>query len=147
MANYTNKYTSPTEKEIRIGEAAKWLLDNPSARWTDFIDHFKAKWDLTQRMVAHYYKDAQKKVSELVDENILAEKSGAAIHLSNMMRKAEKEGDMKLALEYRKEVNKVMGLYTTNIDVTSGGEKMSNFDLSKIVGFSEEEDTDERSED
>lgn len=146
MANYTNKYTSPTEKEIRIGEAAKWLLDNPSARWTDFIDHFKAKWDLTQRMVAHYYKDAQKKVSELVDENILAEKSRAAIHLSNLMRKAEKDGDWKLALEYRKEVNKVMGLYTTNIDVTSGGDKMSNFDLSKIIGFSQEEQ-DEGSED
>lgn len=141
--NKTGKHTSKEEKERRVAQAAEWLLQNPDARYTDFLNYFRDKWDLSDKMLSIYYKDGGEKASELYDDKILLEKKRASISLMNMLRKAEENGEWKLALEIRKEVNKVLGLYQTNIDVTSGGDKLENFDLKSLVSFSKPGEEDE----
>ena len=141
MANHTGKYTSPEEKARRVAQAAEWLLQNPDGRYTEFVTYFKAKWDLSTKMVSIYYKEGGEKATELFDDKILLEKKRASISLMNMLRKAEESGDIKLALAIRQEVNKVLGLYQTNIDVTSGGGKIENFDLKTIIGFNGDNNT------
>ena len=149
--NKPGVHTTKEEKERRIGQAAEWLLHNPDMRYTDFQNHFQEKWGITERMVAHYYKDGGTKASELYDDKIILEKKRATISLMNQLRIAEKDlsktEDLKERniirkemLSIRQEVNKVLGLYQTNIDVTSGGDKLESFDLSQIVGFNQEED-------
>ena len=141
--NKTGKYTSPEEKARRVGQAAEWLLHNPDGRYTDFLTYFKAKWDLSDKMLSLYYKEGGEKATELFDDKILLEKKRASISLMNMLRKAEESGDIKLALAIRQEVNKVLGLYQTNIDVTSGGGKLENFDLKSIIAFNNGDDNTE----
>lgn len=55
--NRTGKYTSKEEKERRIAQAAEWLLQNPDGRYTDFLNHFRDKWSLSDKMLSLYYKD------------------------------------------------------------------------------------------
>lgn len=143
--NKTGKHISKEEKDRRIAIAAKWFLENPDGRYVDFQDHFQAKWDLSERMIAYYYKDGQKKANELFDDQILLEKKRASISLMNQYRKLDAKEDktiqeQKLLLEIRKEVNKVLGLYTTNVDITSGGDKFEGFDISSIIGFSKDDE-------
>ena len=146
--NKTGKHITKEEKAIRISLAAKWLLKNPDARYTDFQEYFQDKWDLSERMVAYYYKDGGKKANELYDDQILLEKKRASISLMNNYRRLEAKADKsiqeeKLLLEYRREVNKVLGLYQQNIDITTNGDNLEGFDISSIVGFSNNEDNDE----
>ena len=149
--NKPGVHTTKEEKDRRVGEGAKWLLQNSDMRYTDFQNHFQAKWNLTERMVAIYYKEAGEKANELYDDKIILEKKRATISLMNQLRIAEKDLNKtedlkerniirKEMLSIRQEVNKVLGLYQTNIDVTSGGDKLESFDLSQIVGFNKEED-------
>ena len=141
--NKTGKYTSPEEKETRIIEAAKWLLENPDARFMDFQDYFMEKWSLSYKMTSIYRKDAHKKVNELYDEDLLAKKKTSAIGLQNALRKAEKADDWRLALEIRKEINKVLGLYVSNVDITTGGDKLEGFSIKDIIGFDNGDDDSE----
>ena len=141
--NKTGKHTSKEEKARRVGQAAEWLLQNPDGRYTDFLNYFREKWDLSDKMLSIYYKEGGEKASELFDDKILLEKKRASISLMNMLRKAEAEGDLKLALSIRQEVNKVLGLYQTNIDVTSNGDKLEGFDISSIIGFKNDDDATE----
>ena len=139
------------EVERRINQGVQYLLKYPNARYTDFVAVFKEEWKVEDRMVGHYHKRAKKKISETIDEDILAEKKRATISMMNQLRLAEK--DLKLAetvrerslirkeiLEIRKEINKVLGLYTSNVDITSGGEKVEGFDISKMITFSKPSD-------
>ena len=148
--NRTGKHITKEEKARRIALAAEWLLQHPDGRYTDFLNHFREKWDLSDKMLSLYYKDGGKKASELFDDKILLEKKRAAISLMNQLRSAEKDLEStedikernllrKEILAIRQEVNKVLGLYTTNVDVTSGGDKLENFDITSIIGFSKDE--------
>ena len=130
------KYTSPQEVAKMVEEGALWMYQNPEMRFTDFIDHFKEKWNLQTRMVAHHRKAALAKMNEIIDDNILAKKKMASVSLLNRLRKLN---DPKLELEYLKELNKVGGLYVNQVDVTSNGEKV-DFDLKSLVSFDKPEE-------
>lgn len=141
--NKSGKYTSPEEKARRVGQGAEWLLQNPDGRYTDFLTVFRDKWDLSDKMLSIYYKEAGEKATELFDDKILLEKKRAAISLMNMLRKAQDSGDIKMELSIRQEVNKVLGLYQTNIDVTSNGDKLEGFDIGSIIGFNDDSKTED----
>lgn len=60
-----------------------------------------------------------------------------------MLRKAIEKKDLKMELQIRQEINRISGLYINSIDVTSKGEEVKAFDISKIVSFTDtDEDTD-----
>ena len=127
--------TRGASKELRIQEAAMWLMENPDAKAMDFINWSIEAYDIKKRMAFILRKEALNKVAELVDENLLAKKKTSAISLENMLRKALDKGDLKLALALRQEINKVLGLYVQNHDITTGGEKIDNFSIANLIGF------------
>ena len=138
--------TRGASKEIRTQEAAMWLMDNPDAKTTEFVDWAVEVYDIKKRMAFHLRKDALNRVAELVDENLIAKKKTSAISLENMLRKAIDKGDIKLALQIRQEISKTLGLYVQNVDITSAGDKLDNFSIANLIGFNKDGGNDNETE-
>lgn len=136
---------TPQQKELRLEEAVDWLRKNPDARYTDFLNYFKPKWDLLRNQVSIYRREALEKLAEDVSAKILAKKELAQLGLKNMLRKAQAEGDLAMELKIRQEINKVSGVHTTNYDVTSDGDKIEGFNIKDLLSFNN--DQNEESED
>ena len=104
------------EKEKRVDQASQWLLENPDSRWTDFIKWAGQQWNLQKDMANKYYRYATEELGH-VDGNVEAARKLAEVSLKNMLRKAVEDGEHKLALSIRQELNKISGLYTQKIQV------------------------------
>ena len=105
------KKCTNAEKERRIEEASIWLVEHPDAGFMDFVRVFTIKWDLSRDRVNQYRKEALKRVGQTSSEDIDTAKRLAQASLSQMLRKAMETGDLKLAFEIRKEMNKVTGAH------------------------------------
>ena len=110
------------EKEERIEQAAEWLLKNPDSKWTDFVEHFKAKWNIQRDMANRYMKMANERLGN-VKTNVEAARKIAELSLQNLLRIAIEDKDAKLALQIRMELNKISGLYTTKVQIEDSTEK------------------------
>ena len=110
------------EKEVRIEEAAEWLLQNPDSKWTDFVEWAKAKWNIQRDMANRYMKMANERLGN-VETNVEAARKIAELSLKNLLRLAIQDEDAKLALQIRMEINKISGLYTTRVQIEDSTEK------------------------
>jgi hypothetical protein len=63
--------------------------------------------------------------------------------LEQMYLDAKLSGDKKLALEIKKEINKISGLYHQSIDVTTGGEKLNQISIIKLIEYKKDDDVSE----
>ena len=139
--------SNPAEMKLRIEEAARWMYENPSASWTDFIDHFKAKWGIAKNTVNLHRKKALKKLDKLIDENLGADRKMGIVKLHRMYNRAIEDGNDKHALEVLKELNKIQGLHTTKTDITTDGKKVNRLSLTELVAFSKSKEEDGKAED
>ena len=53
---------------------------------------------------------------------------------------ALKEEDRRLANDIRKEINKISGLHQNKVDITSGGDKINNIEVIKIIEIQRDEE-------
>ena len=60
--------------------------------------------------------------------------------LEKMMAEAKAIGDKKLALEIYKEINKIAGIGTQKIDVTTAGEKINEISVIRLIEIKNKED-------
>ena len=104
------------EKEARIEQAAEWLLKHPDSKWTEFVEWAKAQWTIQQDMANKYLKYANERLGN-VETNVEAARKRAELSLKNLLVDAQADGDTKLALQIRMEINKISGLYTQKIQV------------------------------
>ena len=116
------KKATNAEKEARIEQGAEWLLKNPDAKWTEFMDIFKAEWNVQKDMCNNYYKMAHERLGN-VETNVEAARKIAELSLKNLLRQANADKDVKLALSIRQEINKISGLYTQKIQVEDVSEQ------------------------
>lgn len=63
--------------------------------------------------------------------------------LEQMFYEAKLSGDKKLALEIKKEINKIAGLHNQKIDVTSNGETISTPTIIKLIEIKKDDDENE----
>jgi hypothetical protein len=66
--------------------------------------------------------------------------------LEQMMWEAKKAGDKKLALEIYKEINKITGMGTQKVDITTGGDKINQISVIRLIEIKNENDKDENIE-
>ena len=111
-------------KEERIDQGAQWMLENPDAKWTDFIKWAEAQWNIQKSSANIYYRESTERLGK-VDGNVEAARKLAELSLKNMLRAAMSgdKPDHKLALSIRQEINKIAGLYTQKIQVEDVSEK------------------------
>jgi hypothetical protein len=76
---------------------------------------------------------ARKRIQEIWDKNAEAHLEEAKGQLEDMLENSIRQKNMKLALDIRKEINKLMGLYAAEkIDITSGGKEITEIKLIQI---------------
>ena len=63
--------------------------------------------------------------------------------LDQMYYEAKLSGDKKLALEIKKEINKISGLHNQKMDITSNGETISTPTIIKLIEIKKEDNEDE----
>jgi hypothetical protein len=89
---------------------------------------------------------ARKRIQEIWDKNAEAHLEEAKGQLEDMLENSIRQKNMKLALDIRKEINKLMGLYAAEkIDITSGGKEITEIKLIQIK--SKDDLKDERTDD
>lgn len=103
------KKCTKEEKDRRVEEASIWLVENPDASWTDFMNVYTVKWDLTRDVCNKYRKLALSKVGQTSSEDIDTAKRLAQASLQRMLKMAMDEKDVRLAFQIRQEINKVTG--------------------------------------
>ena len=126
---------TPAQKEARLEQCVDWLYRNPDGRWSEFVAHFKAEFDILKNTANIYWKEAQEKLGSDVAEELSADRKRAVVRLIIQLKAAQKAGDTKLQLEISKEINKIQGLHSTKVDVTSDGEKVEPIDLKSLISF------------
>lgn len=125
-------YAKATDAEFqhRVSQVAKWLLENPNARWTDGINWIMASFDVQQNQANIYRKEAFKKIrEEQGDDDFNVARKFSIIALKNQWTKAIADKDDKLAFQIQQEINKIQGLYTHKIQIEDVSEKPI-FDLT-----------------
>jgi len=68
------------------------------------------------------------------------------VELEKMMTEAKGIGDKKLALDIKKEINKIAGLHNQKIDITTGGEKINQISVIKLIEYKKNDSDDKTKE-
>jgi len=85
------------------------------------------------------YKEAREKIVELYEKSNLASLEEAIGQLEEMIQEARHQKNDKFALEIRKEISKISGLYIKRVDITSKDEKLEGFVIKIVKGDDEKE--------
>lgn len=107
------------EKQNRIEISATWILENPDSSWIDFIKWANAKWNYQKNQANIYWKAAKTYLNETIHDDAESARKVAEASLKRQLKKllAEELPDYKMILEYRKELNKISGVYTQKIEI------------------------------
>ena len=62
--------------------------------------------------------------------------------LEKMMAEAKAIGDKKLALDIYKEINKIAGIGTQKVDITTGGDKINTISVIRLIEIKKEDEDD-----
>jgi hypothetical protein len=78
-------------------------------------------------------KEAREKISLIYKSNNESSINEAVAQLEELYEKCMRDKNTKQALEVRKELNKLLGLYSAEkIDITSGGDKITEIRLIQV---------------
>lgn len=121
------KSTSKYDKEMLVARLARMRIEGSS---TITIVRF-----LMDEL--HYTKnnayEIVKEVQEWILEHMKGEAKSAFEETLARLDELYEKGDVKIKLDVIKELNKLRGLYATEkVDITSGGDKISEIKLIKI---------------
>jgi hypothetical protein len=112
------------KKEDIIDAIVKMRLEQGASTKTIIEDFLKGQLKYKQSYCYTLLREARKKIVELYDTTNKELANESLGQLEDLYQTAIKKGDRKLALEIRKEISKLTGLYKTQIDITSGGKEL-----------------------
>jgi hypothetical protein len=96
------------------------------------VSYLKETYELENSRAYEIIREMQTEVGKVYDETNENALVDAIEFMEKMKSKALGEGENKLALEWQKELNKVQQLHIQRMDITSGGDKITGFNI-KIV--------------
>ena len=141
---------TPEEKIKRTEEMALWMYNNPDYKLGGLVKVFAEKWNLSRNQIIIYRRDTVKKMEEIMGDvlkdkalEIMYNRRMAVSSLQNQLERAKSEEGIagrKLELAIRMEIDKILGLHSVGIDLTSAGDRIEAFDIKSLVTFSKEED-------
>jgi hypothetical protein len=81
-----------------------------------------------------YFKKAREKIAKMFECEIKEELDKSKAQLEDMLEEAVKNGNQKIALQIRQELNKLLGLYSPEkVDITSAGDKITEIRLIQVI--------------
>ena len=129
------------KREDIIDAIVKMRIEKGSSTKT-IIDEFLMK-QLGYKQSYSYVllQEARKKIVEIYDVKNKELANEALGHLESMYEDAIGDKNIKIALEIRKEISKLTGLYAAQkVDITSAGEPITEI---KLIQINKKEDLDE----
>jgi hypothetical protein len=118
--------------EDLVNGVVKMKVENGASNKT-ILDFLMNNLGYGQSYAYEVMRDARKKIQEIWDKNAEAHLEEAKAHLEELYENAIRKKDMKLALQVRQELNKLMGLYSPEkLDITSNGQTISEIKIIEI---------------
>lgn len=129
------------KKEDIIDSVVRMRCELGASSKTILVDYLQGQLGYGQTYAYEIYKLARIKIKSIYDtktEELANEALGA---LESLYESAVKENNKKLALEIRKEMNKLTGIYEAEkIDITSNGKDITEIKLIRASSNKGEED-------
>lgn len=121
------------KKEDIIDAIVKMRIEKGSSTKTIIQGFLMGELKYKQSYAYQLMGEARDKIVELYQVNNSALANEALGHLESMYEDAIKEKNKKLALEIRKEINKLTGAYAAEkVDITSGGKDITEIKLIQV---------------
>jgi hypothetical protein len=118
--------------EDLVNGVVKMKVENGASNKT-ILDFLMNNLGYGQSYAYEVMREARKKIQEIWDKNAEAHLEEAKAHLEELYENAIRRKDMKLALQVRQELNKLMGLYSPEkLDITSNGQTISEIKIIEI---------------
>jgi len=118
--------------EDLVNGVVKMKVENGASNKT-ILDFLMNDLGYGQSYAYEVMREARKKIQEIWDKNAEAHLEEAKAHLEELYENAIRRKDMKLALQVRQELNKLMGLYSPEkLDITSNGQTISEIKIIEI---------------
>ena len=120
--------------EQRVSQVYEMLLRGYS-RSEVFRFASEQKWGITERQVENYIARATEAIREDSEERREQEFARAVLDLYRLYRRCLKDNQLKTALECRKEIHKLYGLYapTKNVNINSDVSKLSDTEIEAEI--------------
>ena len=100
---------------------------------TSLVQYLKDTYDINQSRAYELIRESRIKMGEIYNEVNTNALEDSILLMENMLQGAIGRGEVKIALDIQKELNKVQQLYIDRIDITSGGDKITEIKLIQIV--------------
>jgi hypothetical protein len=110
---------------------------------TSLVNYLKETYDINQARAYELIKEARVVMGEVYNEINTDPIKDSILVMENMLQKALGEGEMKIALDIQKELNKVNQLYVERTEIKHTG----SLDIRNLFGFDDEEKKDNSSDD
>lgn len=123
------------KKEDIIDAIIKMRIEKGASTKTIIEGFLKGELKYKQSYSYELYREARKKIVKLYDTQNKELANEALGQLEEMYETAYRQKNYKLALEIRKEMSKLTGIYASEkIDITSGGDKITEIKLIQVNG-------------
>jgi hypothetical protein len=118
--------------EDLINGIVKMRVENGASNKT-ILDFLQNDLGYGQSYSYEIIREARKRIQEIWDRNAEAHLEESKGQLEELYENAIRKKDMKLALQVRQELNKLMGLYSPDkLDITSNGKEITEIKLIQI---------------
>lgn len=110
--------------EERIPEAMEMILYEKLG-YTEFRQQGAKKWGITERAAENVWKDCKDRLQQRFDEKTEEIISEQLSRYFDLLSRSRADNNKRVERETLADINKLYGLETRKIDVTSGGEPIT----------------------
>lgn len=119
------------EKDKIIAELSKLRYENGYSRGS-LVQYLKDNYGLENSRSYELIRDMQNEIGERYNQTKNNALQDSIEFMEKQMQDCLIKGEKKLALEWQKELNKVQQLHIQRMDITSGGDKLTDIKINII---------------
>lgn len=99
---------------------------------SSLVSYLKETYGIQQSRAYALIREARVKLGEIYTEINTNALIDSILLMENMLQGCIERGETKMALDIKKELNKVQQLYLDRVDITSGGDKITGINVNII---------------
>jgi hypothetical protein len=122
--NKNGRKSNVATYEERIPEAFEMILYEKLS-YTEFRQQGSKRWGITERAAENVWKDCKDRLQQRFDEKTEEIISEQLSRYFDLLTRARADNNKRVERETLADINKLYGLETRKIDVTSGGEPIT----------------------
>lgn len=93
--------------------------------YTEFRDNFSKMYGITERQAENYWKECKQRLVERNKDNINEIVEAQIARYLDLLERCKKDGNKRTEREALADLNKIFGIETKKVDITSGGQPIN----------------------